>query len=56
MTVKTFQYITESVLNFYEYIFNNWITGKNGKKINSIFKIKDGSDLFWSKLSAKVPH
>jgi len=30
MRVKTFQNIIENVLNFYDYIFNNWITGKNG--------------------------
>jgi len=30
--VKTFQYNTENVLNFYEYIFNKWITGENRQK------------------------
>jgi len=53
--VKTFQYNTENVLNFYEYI----ATGsrvKTGEEINPIFKIKDGGGLLWSKLSAEITH
>jgi len=29
---------------------------KAAKEINSIFKIKDGGGLLWSKLSAEIPH
>jgi len=32
MRVKTFQYYTENIWNFYEYIFNNWMTGKTRQK------------------------
>jgi len=29
---------------------------KTGEEINSIFKIKSGGGLLWSKLSAEIPH
>jgi len=29
---------------------------KTAKEINSIFKIKDGGGLLWSKLPAEIPH
>ena len=29
---------------------------KTAKEINTIFKIKDGGGLLWSKLSAEIPH